>query len=275
MSPRKLRFDPRFPGRYDTDPDAITRPDMVAPALRFGRAEDSNSSIVDHRMNRELSKYPSLPDTPASRDEPTVVDAALQRSMETSRPSEQHSVEPPRSSETRLARPVSDVPRSGTRHRLESTVPPPKRARRSSVQGPKLVEHREPQPTPVHEPELEPRRQKAWPLVVAASLTTAFAMMLGTSLGDGSLKRATENLFASHPKPVHAMPLPVTPVATSRPVSKAPEAPPPIVAPVPEESSVPAMRFEDLPVSKESAADAKAKRSSKASRRRTTVQRQP
>jgi hypothetical protein len=229
-------------------------------------------------VNRELSRYPSLPDTPASRDEPTVVDAALQRSMESSRPVEQPSIEPPRTSETRLARPASDVPQSGTRHRLDSTVPPPRRARRSSGQRPTLAEHREPQPTPVHEPELEPRRQKAWPLVVAASLTTAFAMLLGTSLGDGSLKRATENLFVSHSKPVHAMPLPVThvaPVSTSRPVSKAPEAPPPIVDPVPEESPVPAMRFEDLPVSKEAAADAKAKRSSKASRRRTTVQRRP
>jgi hypothetical protein len=119
------------------------------------------------------------------------------------------------------------------------------------------------------------RRQRTWPLVVAASLTTAFAMMLGTSLGDGSLKRAAESIFASPAKPVHAIPPPVSPVTRSRPVSKVAETPRPSVAPVAEESPVPSMRFEDLPVSKEVAVDAKAKRSSKGVRRRTIAPRRP
>jgi hypothetical protein len=100
-------------------------------------------------------------------------------------------------------------------------------------------------------------------------------MMLGTSLGDGSLKRATESMFGSPPKPAPVAPAPVSPVSTNRPASKVPEAPRPSVAPVPEESSVPAMRFEDLPVSKDVAADPKTKRSSKAARRRTVVTRRP
>lgn len=278
MSPRKLRFETRgYPVRYDSDPDAITRPDIVPASLRFAGADDSNPSIVEHRVHRELAKYPSLPDTPISRDEPTVVDAALQKSMEPPRASETRLARPvsdvPRS-ETRLARPTPDVPRSETRDRLDSTVPPP-RARRSGS-APEVVARREQASQPlVSETEPPMRRQRTWPLVVAASLTTAFAMMLGTSLGDGSLKRAAESIFASPAKPVHAIPPPVSPVTRSRPVSKVAETPRPSVAPVAEESPVPSMRFEDLPVSKEVAVDAKAKRSSKGVRRRTIAPRRP
>src|SRR6188768_287423 len=83
------------PGRrlvYDNDPEAITRPDTVPAALRFLLDDETDAgSGFGHRVQRELSAYPGVPEVTRPNDAPTVVDAPLQRAaMHTPRVTESY-----------------------------------------------------------------------------------------------------------------------------------------------------------------------------------------
>ena len=294
MAAKKLvPFQP--PGRklvYDIDPDGITRPDTVPAALRFLVDEESTpGSGFGHRVQRELSAYPSVPEMTKPNDAPTIVDAPLQRAT----------MPTPRENEPSYPAFPSQVPQSGPRHRMVSTVPPP-RTRRSRESGshvttsqgapnarvPRVTPHgvaaqavashvasqiaandeQRRHPRVRSDAPVAARPQRLWPLLLATSVTTVLAVVIGTSLADGSLTRWSPRGFDA---PVEALRGAIVPPMSVLPTAAAPAASPLPLLRVPV-SDVPVVRVEDLPLAQQDEPEGeKTKPARRASRGRRKV----
>lgn len=236
----------------DIGPEANTRPDTVPAALRF--ADDSMPSSVFEPRPRELAPYSAVPELSARFDEPTVPDPALQRV----------SPVPPRVSEDHPAPDRTVVPRSGTRHRLVSTVPPPRVQReRERVRSDAALRDEQPpaeeRRTTLASPSSE-RSLNRHQAFLLALLTVFASAWFGASLGSGSLGRLFERSRDEVPAPPVAAPVVAAPVVTAPPVVTPPVASPPVTTPpvttppvaspplaAPAATAAP-MRFEDLPI---------------------------
>jgi len=239
---------------YDNDPQAITRPDIVPAKRRFAGASASSPGL-DVGPLRELAPYPamSLP-----FDEATVAYAALQRVPSTT----------PSDAAERLASDLAAPPRSGTRHRLDSTVPPPRRPRPELEPSEQDSARREQPPQPKRQasapeaPRAAPRRKSR--ALLAAALTALVAALLGANLGNGSLAVTVERL---HGPELQSEPLslPLMPTRAGRP-SVAPTLATPRPAAASTPSEIPVVRFQDLPPAEQAADEAKRQRRSSSRR---------
>ena len=237
---------------YDNDPERITRPDTVPAALRFTETSDISSGVEQRGATRELAPYPALRDVTPPPGEATVVDPPLRRALE----SAQHASE-----QRREADALKEL-RSGPRHRVVSTVPPPSRARRKPAGAVNVVtrsEAQQPRPEQARAP-----GNRRWPLVLAFVLTALASAAVGTTLGNGSVERFVGRLVESPPTRATAFILPIS-AALEKPreplLSPSPEP-----VPIPDAAEVPSVRLEDLPLAKQDQRRTKSKRATGARR---------
>ncbi len=270
---RQLTGQPRV---YEANPEEITKPDIIAPALRF--TFDSEPSGFELRRPRpELPKYSDWYQTRDTLNEATVVDGPLLRSPRA--PSEPQVSEPlplPRSG-TRHRKPSGEHPTSAAPHANElasdAALRPTSRPGRRAQAGVPNDDRRARTVAPDAPPPVV-RRSRTRELLLALGVALISAV-LSTSLANGGLTRIVGAVSAPEATPrlidgslkrtadhiVRAVSVPVkTPAPTSSQEA----------APSSETSDVPVVRFDDLPLAKQ---DARAKRAQRLAQRRSGAKR--
>ncbi len=222
----------RKPGalRYDNAPDVITRPDIRPGALQYA----TNSGAASRSEPRISRDEPSYQVAPIRFDEPTVAYAALQRVPTDS----------PRGSEERPASLRTTKRRSGSRHRVASTTPPPSRVRRKGDPAASDSARSDEPVSGVASPPVAPPAKGR--VFLLGAVTALAAAALGVGLGNGEFMRAAERLQASVSETEQAAPVvsPLRAPPRDTAASAVAASPPPVVTP--EASRVPVVRFTEL-----------------------------